>query len=398
MQLYRWRARNKSGKIFSGQLLAGSDREVAEYVQERHGYVINIKKTNNWYNYKQKFFGRKINAKSKESFFRKLATLLNSGMTLLRSLELIRGKSEGKLSEVCAALEKDLFKGLSFSLALRKWPKIFGHSDIKIVEAGETSGNLALLLTQLADFYQKEVENQRFLINACIYPCIVLALVFITAAYFLWKVLPLLVDLYITMQVEPNTVLNFLILVESLFKDFGWGIFVVVFIFLGQIYSKRENLRILLLRLPLVKACYHDLLEVRYCGVLAIMLSSGISLPLALSGAGETLPIALRWQSERLSRAVVQGMPVSKAAAICSEILGPTSLEFIAVGEESGNLAEMFLEASNITEEELQAKLKNLKALLEPLLMVFIALLVGCVVFSITSPIFGLITGLPDYK
>ena len=91
-------------------------------------------------------------------------------------------------------------------------------------------------------------------------------------------------------------------------------------------------------------------------------------------------------------------MPVSKAAAICSEILGPTSLEFIAVGEESGNLAEMFLEASNITEEELQAKLKNLKALLEPLLMVFIALLVGCVVFSITSPIFGLITGLPDYK
>ena len=64
MQLYRWRARNKSGKIFSGQLLAGSDREVAEYVQERHGYVINIKKTNNWYNYKQKFLGRKVNAKS----------------------------------------------------------------------------------------------------------------------------------------------------------------------------------------------------------------------------------------------------------------------------------------------------------------------------------------------
>ncbi len=120
MQLYRWRARNKSGKIFTGQLLACSDREVAEYVQERHGYVTNIQKINNWYNYKKIWGTKKITNKSKESFFRQLSTLLNSGITLLRALEIIRNKSTGMLAEVCVNMEADLFKGLAFSSAMRK--------------------------------------------------------------------------------------------------------------------------------------------------------------------------------------------------------------------------------------------------------------------------------------
>ena len=399
LQLYRWRARNKSGKIFTGQLLACSDREVAEYVQKRHGYVTKIQKINNWYNYKRIWSTKKITNKSKENFFRQLSTLLNSGITLLRALEIIRNKSTGILAEICVNMEADLFKGLAFSIAMRKLFPIFNHTDVRIVEAGESSGNIAVLFAQLAAFYQKKVQEQRFLVNACIYPVIVLLLAGLTFMYFLCTVLPLLLDLYITMQVEPSMSLSILLFLGKAFTDFRWEFFFMLFILIWQIYKGREKWQVLLLKLPLIRSCYHDLLEVRYCRILSIMLSSGIALPSALKAAGETLSLEiLRRQSEHLSSEVLQGMLVSKAAAVCSEIFDPTTLEFIAVGEESGNLAEMLMEAANITDKDLQAKLKNLKAMIEPILMVFIALLVGCIVFSITSPILGLMSGLPDYK
>jgi len=399
LQLYRWRARNKSGKIFSGRLLASSDREVAEYVQGQHGYVTKIQPINNWYNFKKTLYVKKITDKHRESFFRQLATLLNSGMTLLRALELIRGKSVGNVAEVCAFIEKDLCKGMSFSMAMRKLPNIFSQTAVQIIEAGETSGKLAELFSQLADFYQKELETKRFLVNACIYPCMVLVLVFITFHYFIWKVVPLFVDLYASMQVEPTVFLSSLTFLGKLFDDFRWQA-VSVFLLLGwRMYFLRGKLQIWGLRLPIIKSCYHDLLEIRYCRVISIMLASGISLPRALTAAGATLPIMLlRQQSERLSREVLRGSPLSKAAAFCSEIFGPTSLEFIAVGEESGSLAEMLIEAANITNKDLQAKLKDLKAIIEPVLLALIALVVGCVILAITSPIFSLITGLPDYK
>ncbi len=266
------------------------------------------------------------------------------------------------------------------------------------MEAGESSENIAVLFAQLAAFYQKKVQEQRFLVNACIYPVIVLLLAGLTFIYFLWKVLPLLLDLYITMQMEPSRSLSVLLFLGKIFTDFRGEFFFMVFILMWQIYRGREKWKVLLLKLPLIKSCYHDLLEVRYCRILSIMLSSGIALPAALKAAGETLSLeTLRRQSEHLNREVLQGMLVSKAA-VCSEIFNHTTIEFIAVGEESGNLAEMLMEAANITDKDLQAKLKNLKAMIEPILMVFITLLVGCIIISITSPILGLMTGLPDYK
>jgi Type II secretory pathway, component PulF len=399
LQLYRWRARNKSGKIFTGRLLASSDREVAEYVQGQHGYVTQIQPINNWYNLSKTLYAKKINNKNKESFFRQLATLLNSGMTLLRALELIRGKSTGDVAEVCAFIEKDLYKGMSFSMSMRKLPNIFSQTAVQIIEAGETSGKLAELFLQLADFYHKELETKRFLANACIYPWIVLVFVFITFYYFIWKVVPLFLELYAAMQVEPTVFLSGLTFLGKLLDNFHWQA-VGIFLLLGwRLYFWRDKLQIWGLRLPVIKSCYHDLLEIRYCRVISIMLASGISLPLAITAAGETLPIILlRQQSERLSREVLRGIPFSKAAAFCSEIFGTTSLEFIAVGEESGSLTEMLIEAADITEKDLQAKLKDLKAIVEPALLAIIALLVGCVILAITSPIFSLITQLPDYK
>jgi len=399
LQLYRWRARNKSGKSFSGRLLAGSDREVAEYVQGQHGYVTQIQPINNWHNFKKTLYAKNITNAQRACFFGQLATLLNSGLTLLRALELIRGKSSGNMAEVCAFIERDLYKGMPFSLSMRKLSHIFSQTAVQIVEAGETSGKLAELFSQLSDFYQKELETKRFLVNACIYPCIVLILGFNTFIYFLWKVVPLFSDLYAAMQVEPTAFLVFLLILGKIFNRFAWQT-VGVFLLLGcVIYHIREKLRICFLQLPIVRTCYHDLLEIRYCRLVAIMLDSGISLPLALTAAGATLPIiTLRQQSARLSREVMRGVALSKAGAFCSEIFGPTSLEFIAVGEESGSLPEMLTEAANTTDKDLQARLKDLKVMLEPVLLAFIALLVGCVILSVTSPIFSLITGLPDYK
>ncbi|MEG1160371.1 MAG: type II secretion system F family protein, partial [Acidaminococcaceae bacterium] len=126
---------------------------------------------------------------------------------------------------------------------------------------------------------------------------------------------------------------------------------------------------------------------------------SGIALPLALTAAATTLQAPpLVAVSAAVSTAVVRGVSLTRAAELNSELFSATSIEFIQIGEGSGQLVAMLLEAAKIIEQELQAKLKDVKALLEPLLLVVIALLVGAIIFLIASPMFELIKVMPEYN
>jgi len=399
MILYRWQARDRGGHKLGGQLLADNEQEVAAYVRLQQCYVTKIEPLSTSNILFAKLFAPKLTSKDKENFFRQLGTLLQSGVTILRALDLLKNKLKEPMGGICAQISRDLEKGLPFSSALHKMPKLFEESSIQIIEAGEASGKLPQLFLQLAKHYKQERETKHFLLNACIYPGLVLLLSFATLGFFAWRVLPVFLELYAAMHVEPTLALSVLTGFAALLRRFP-AVFLLLVVFTVIVLDRNQTrLKAWSLRLPLLATCYHDLLEVRYCRILAIMLSSGITLNRALAAAGNTLPLtALRQVSAAFSREVSSGKSLSKAAALHKGIFGPTSLEFIAVGEDCGSLAEMLLEAVNVIEKDLEARLKDLKALLEPLLMVFLALLIGCILFSLTSPIFGLITGMPQYN
>lgn len=399
MRLYRWSARNKRGKKFCGELRAGDEKEVAEFIRENYGYVTGIELVKHWRDVSDRFVSDKVYDKDRESFFRQLATLLNGGVPLLKGLELMKSKSSGHLAKVCKALIANLKNGKSLAASMREQNKVFGCTSVEIVEAGEKSGSLSVLLGELADYYKSQNELKHFLKNACIYPCIVICLTICTTTFFAWKVLPLFLELYASLEVEQTTILKVLTFLTEKLECYRWETTGFFLFFLGEIYYQRGRIKEGCLELPVLSDCYHKMMEIRYCRVLAIMLKSGIAMPIALTAAAETLQSPdMEEKSKIVSCAVTRGVCISQAAALNGELFSETSLEFISVGEDSGSLPEMLLEAANIVDTELQAKLKSLKTMIEPVLLLIISAVVGCVIFSVASPMLGLISNMPEYQ
>ena len=140
------------------------------------------------------------------------------------------------------------------------------------------------------------------------------------------------------------------------------------------------------------------MMEQRYCRILSIMLTSGMAVPLALTAAAEALQSREMMQKSLMaSNAVIRGTSISQAVALNSELFSDTSIEFISIGEESGSLPEMLWEASLVADDELQTRLKALKVMIEPILLLLVSLLVGCVLFSVASPMVGIISDMPEY-
>jgi len=398
LRVYRWQARQRNGKIVSGRMKAADPKEVALHVQARYGYVTSIKPVRNFEQFWLNQTAGALKLQEKEFLFRQLGLLLESGVQILRALDLVTIQASAPVVQLGKAIHQDLERGQSFSFSLSKRPRDFSPLVVKLIEAGEISGNLAFLFLQLAQYYQREKEVKKTVVTACLYPTLVILLTAFTVGYFLVQVLPVILELYSVLDVETTGFFQTLLfLVEGSRKNF-YLLTVVLFMLVGFAYHKRSALQNLFLELPYFRRLYHGLWEARYCRILSLLLESGIPLVQGLQILTPLLPSqALRSVSLAINKAVVQGMPLSKAANIHAGIFGQLSTEFISLGEENGGLAAMLKEAADILEAELTLKLKRLKILLEPLLLLVLTLFLGGILYSLMTPIYGLMTGLPDY-
>lgn len=400
MGVYRWRARDTKGMKFCGELRAGGEKEVAEFIQANYGYVTGIKEVRKRKLFiKRKIRGRtKLNDSARESFFRQLSTLLKSGLPLLKGLDLIRQKSTGPMLEVTKSMILSLTEGRSLAEAMRVPKGAFTQTTLKIVEAGENSGSLNVLLDDLADYYRGENKLRSFLCNACIYPFFVIVLTICTFIFFAVKVLPVFLSLYSSLGVKQTAFLVTVRSVSEILSCYRWEVTCVFLFFLGLLYRQRGQIKEGCLRLPVLHDCYLKMMEQRYCRILSIMLTSGMAVPFALTAAAEALQSREMMQKSLMaSNAVIRGTSISQAIALNGELFSDTSIEFISIGEESGSLPEMLWEASLVADDELQTRLKALKVMVEPILLLLVSLLVGCVLFSVASPMVGIISGMPEY-
>ncbi|MDD3395642.1 MAG: type II secretion system F family protein [Acidaminococcaceae bacterium] len=396
---YRWRAKNRQGENFSGEMLALNNNEVAAFIQSNYGYVTEISPKVSWQCLGSSFWQRrKLTAQDKVNFFRQLATLVVSGIPLLRALELLKKKSDNYMGELCCGIEADLEKGLPLSGALAKRPRDFAQLTIHIVQAGETSGQLEGTLAHLADYYESEMKLRKFLRGACLYPCFILVMLLVMLVLFIFQVLPLILNLYQAMEVEfaPGEA-NFISLAVLLTEQWPWAL--VGGLGLGVLfYRNRALIGKACLHLPLIKKFYYTVLEARFCKILGIMLRSGVVLPLALEAAQKTLPQEQTAQtSQQVAGDILRGLSLSQALGRYRGFLGQTTMEFLAIGEESGQTVKMLLSAAQVAEEELHNRVKELKTLLEPVIMLSLALIVGGIIYTITSPLFKLVQNLPEY-
>ena len=400
MRLFRWRARSSGGRVYNGEYYAESEKQVIDFVHKNYGYVTSIKRTNNKSDFRYWIKPRlQFSNRERANFYKQLSTLLDAGIPIVKGIDMVTERLSEKNKPVCNRLNLSLQSGHPLSYAMSLQPDIFSEMNVSIVEAGEVSGQISQVLLSLSEFYKQQDKLAKLIRNVCIYPGFLLVLAFLTFIFFAVKLVPTFADLYHSLGVKETYLLQMLLSVSGLLQNHAVALSSILLIGGKILLLQGEKILSLFMRFPGIGLMRHSFLEIRFSRLLALMLYSGIAFPEAVLRASVTLTDAsMKNNAKTFSENVLRGVGITEAAMQSGNLFSRTGLEFLGIGESSGNLPDMLTEFADVQEQELFARLRDLKAVLEPVLVVVIATMIFAVMAVMLSPLFDLMTQMPEYK
>lgn len=335
-------------------------------------------------------------------FTKNLATLIKAGVPMSDALYTVASQSTNELKKVLEKVEKDVANGQTLANALGKHPKVFDKFFISLISAGEESGNLESNLGFLAEQMGKDYALRQKVKGAMMYPGLVLGATAIMGTGVSWFVLPKLIDLFTSFEVELPWTTKVLMGVAYFMRDYGVFAFVgmigVLFALAAflQIRSVKKMWHTILLDIPILGKIARAGELARFSRNLGVLLKSGLPVMDSLNTTINTLS-NLKYIDDlkEIREEVGKGKSLirSMEKAEYSEFDKLTT-KMIGVGEKSGNLEDMLLYLSDYYDGEIDSVSKNLSTLLEPFLLLIIGLVVGFVAMAIISPIYSLIGGI----
>ena len=330
-------------------------------------------------------------------FCRQLATLLGAGVTILKSLDIISKQvSSKKFYNTIRDLENSMRGGLSLHEAMAKHPKIFSELWVNLAESGEASGNLALVLERLASYLERNAAFKRKLVSSLIYPIILLcagtgALLFLTL-----KIIPSFAEIFKGFNITLPLLTRILVSVSEFMRKsiiFMVGIMVAGFIILGkyiQTKSGRRKLEKLEFSLPLFGDFFRALIVERFSSGMATLIESGVpllySLDITEHSVGNLIVADIVRQ---IKEDVREGKPLHNTLER-SDFFEPLVVQMIAIGEEIGELPQMFKRINLFYQERIDTFLTRFTAMFEPIMLIFMGLVIGIMVVGMFLPIFQL--------
>ena len=400
MRLFRWQARSSGGRAYNGEYYAESEEQVIDFIRRNYGYVTNIERVKDgrfvrrWFEPRLQFSG-----KERANFYKQLATLLDAGIPIVKGIEMITGRLGKKYKPVCKRLTLSLQSGHPLSYAMSLQSEVFPEMNISVIEAGEASGQISRVLLSLSDFYKQKDKLIKLVRNVCIYPGFLLCLAVLTFLFFSVKLVPSFAELYHSLGVKETPLLQILLSISDLLQNHAAAIFCVFMAGCRLLLLQRSKVLTLLMYLPGIGSLRHSFLEISFTRLLALMLDSGIAFPEAVLRASVTLTDAsMKNNAKMFSENVLRGIGIAEAAMQSGNLFSQTGLEFLSIGESSGDLPDMLTEFAEIQEQELFTRLRDVKAVLEPVLVVLIAMMIFSVMAVMLSPLFDLMTRMPEYK
>ena len=349
------------------------------------------------------FQRKKVKSKILMIFTRQLATLIDSGLPLLRSLNVLAKQERDKvLKNTINKLADSVQSGSTFSDALALHPRIFNNLYINMIKAGEVGGVLELVLNRLSEFQEKAAKIKNKVISAMVYPIIVMTMAVGILCFLLVFIVPrfevIFHDLLGDKPLPPVT--QFVLGVSGFMKNHGLVLLAAV-VAIGFIYNfinrtSRGRLAIdtFKLRMPLFGNLNRKTAISRFARTLGTLVTSGVPILQALNITRETAgnaaiagAIARVHDSVKEGESIVQPMEASKA-------FPPMVVSMIDVGEETGKLPEMLLKIADVYDDEVDNAVAALTSMLEPIMIVFLAVIVGTIVLALFTPLISIITGL----
>ncbi len=401
MPTFRYQGRTLEGSTTSGKIEA-ANKDVAAEVLMNKGVIplkLTLQKEAAASQFDlSKWFESAVPLEVIIIFARQLYSLTKAGVPLLRAMRGLQQNCENK--QMKAALENvvtELSNGRSLSSAMKAHKKVFSSLFISMINVGENTGRLDQALLQLSVYYEQELETRKRIKEAMRYPSFVIG--FITIAMFILNifVIPQFADMFKSFGVELPLPTKILIGTSNFFVNY-WGLLLVVIIgaYVGfkswlATADGREKFDKLRLRLPIVGDIVNRAQLARFARTFSLMLKSGVPLNQALALAAESL--GNRFLENRIleMKSAIEAGSTIATTAINSQIFTPLVIQMIAVGEETGRIDELLLEAADFYDREVDYDLKTMTARIEPLLLSLVAGIVGILALGIFLPMWGML-------
>jgi type IV pilus assembly protein PilC len=409
-QLYSYKARGQTGQILNGSIEAASKKEAAKELREKNLYAVSIQEIEN----KEKadknskfslavdiseinIFGGGYKISELANFAQRLSVLIGAGIPLVRSITIIKNQSNVKHEkEMLTKLLSKVEAGETLSSALQEHPKYFPKLFVHLIKAGETGGVLDDVLSELVEYYRKRDKINKEVKSALYYP-IVIVIVAIAAVFILMGfVLPNILDMLVGFGGDIPLPTQILIFISNFISAYWWAIIIAAvgagFLLNSYLKTPKGKLRKdkFMLKIPVVGDLIRKIVIARFASTLALLIKSGVNIINALPVIEEVVDNEVFADVLLETRLRVrEGSTLSEPIKQSGEF-PPMVVQMLKVGEESGNIEDMLNKISDYYDLEVENAIEGSISLIEPVMIIILAVIVGGIVASIILPLFSI--------
>ncbi len=399
MPRYFYKARTPTGKIVSDIVEAVSQKEVVDKLRSMK-YVVTeikeVKKTGVSLLSKLNPFKHKVKSTDLTLFSRQLATLVSSGVPLVQGLSILEEQFTSEaFKNVIKSIRTDIESGVSISESMKKHPNVFSELYIGMIHAGEVGGILDQVLDRLAIYLESAEELKSKIKSAMTYPVVVLFVAIAAVVILLTFVVPQFAKMFLELGQRLPTPTLILIQLSTFLKKWIWLIIVILVIIatvFRKLYKTNEKFRLtvdkILLRLPLFGELIRKSAIAKFSRTLSTLIKSGVPILQAMETVAKTSGNKVIENAIFAAKdAIREGERIAEPLKR-SGVFPPMVIQMVSIGEESGALDSMLTKVADFYEREVSTAVESLTSMIEPLIIVFLGIVVGGVVVAMYLPMF----------
>ncbi len=403
MPVFTYRGTNRSGGSVAGEMTASSKAELQSLLRRQQ--ITPTKMSEKGKEFNMPTFGGSVSAKELAVFTRQFSVMIDAGLPLVQCLEILASQQENKLfQKVLTGTRAAVEGGSNLSAAMKQYPKVFDPLYSNMVEAGETGGILDTILQRLSSYIEKNVKLKAAVKSALIYPIGVISIAAAVIILLLWKVVPIFATLFAGLGVDLPLPTKIVIGLSNFIGSI-FGLLIVVAIVAGIFGMKiwygtpggRYFLDSVILKLPVLGILMRKIAVARFTRTLGTLISSGVPILEGLDITARTSGNAVVEKALfQVRKALEEGKSLTEPLKESAVFPGMVT-QMIAVGEQTGAMDAMLQKIADFYEDEVDSAVKDLLTALEPIMIVFLGIVVGGVVISMYMPLFSLIGKLSQH-
>ncbi|BDU93230.1 type II secretion system F family protein [Clostridium perfringens] len=394
MAIFKYKAINSEGQRIEGSQSADSESQIREMLLSNQYYPLSIEKENS--KSKKSFsFNSKVKLKDIAVFCRQFYVMLDSGLSIGKALNILIEQCEKpKLREALIGVNGELKRGETLASSMRKRKDVFPNLLTSMIDAGERSGNLDIILKRMAEYYEKETKIRGKIKSAMIYPIVLGVVAIIAITFILTFVMPTFVQMFEENNVDLPMSTKMVLETSKVLGKYGIIIFLILvtaIILLGKYLKSEEGqykLSSINLKIPVIKKLTQKIIVSRFTRTMGIVSSSGMSLVTSIEIVASVVGNKIAEKELlKVKEKVLKGEGLGDSI-MNIKIFPPMLASMVKIGEEAGSLDSILDKTADFYDDELEREIKTATALIEPSMIVLMGIIIGFLLISILTPMF----------